>query len=461
MPTINKENTPMILKNFLLVFFLALTVRTGYAWFFVETGNLILEDQMMYIPLGQAMAATGDFLQASTNGYTTVTGRLPGYPALLSVVYTLFGENNMAVVVVQIFIDSITCVIIALIAESVIVGGFLVAGLISALNLNMTILSGMILTETLFLFLFSLFILYVFYYIKNPNNLKLFLVVSVLCASVLVRPVSYYLIFLLLPLLISFFIYRRVLFKQAIYGLLLYIVPVVIAFGSIHHRNYYEYNSYLLTSQGGGHTLGWVVPATYQYSGQGSYQEGQALARERLENEMSTDGFQMSTTNSFKNSSYKMRVAKELLTEFGLLNILHAWSSVAVINLLTPSVAYAPVVRAMKHSSFYETPGDGAIKKLFNYVINSDNLLYLLILTIGTITSLAFLIVSIFGFYRTIRSKQFRRQNREILLFSLFVIIYFMAITGPIVGVKYRLPMEPIMTIFFSYALVRFRKNDK
>jgi hypothetical protein len=53
----------------------------------------------------------------------------------------------------------------------------------------------------------------------------------------------------------------------------------------------------------------------------------------------------------------------------------------------------------------------------------------------------------------------FERQNRAILLFSLFIIIYFMAITGPIVGVKYRLPIEPIMTMFFSYALVRFTKE--
>ena len=50
-------------------------------------------------------------------------------------------------------------------------------------------------------------------------------------------------------------------------------------------------------------------------------------------------------------------------------------------------------------------------------------------------------------------------QNREMVLFSLFIIIYFMAITGPIIGVKYRLPIEPIMTMFFSYALVKFRNN--
>ena len=47
------------------------------------------------------------------------------------------------------------------------------------------------------------------------------------------------------------------------------------------------------------------------------------------------------------------------------------------------------------------------------------------------------------------------------VIIVLAIIIYFVAITGPIVGVKYRLPFEPILTMFFSYALVRFAMNKK
>jgi hypothetical protein len=245
-------------------------------------------------------------------------------------------------------------------------------------------------------------------------------------------------------------------FKQIVYSLLLYLIPIVIAFGPIHHRNYYEYNSFSLTSQGGGHTLYWVVPATYQYSGQGSYQEGQSLAKNYLKSAMLRDGFQMSSNNQFKDSSYRMQVAKEIFADLGLLNMLHAWSSGTVINLLTPSIAHAPVVRSMPHPSFYETPGNGAVEKLINYVTNTDGLFYLSIISIGTLISLVFLVVSIFGFYKVVQSVLLGRQSRDVLVFSLFIIIYFVAITGPIVGVKYRLPIEPILTMFFSYALVRF-----
>ena len=175
---------------------------------------------------------------------------------------------------------------------------------------------------------------------------------------------------------------------------------------------------------------------------------------------MHRDEFKMSPNNPFKNSAYKMQVAKEVLTELGLLNMLHAWSAGAVINLLTPSIAHAPIVRAMEHPSFYATSGDGMVEKFLNYVTNTDSLLYLSIITIGTIVELVFIIASTFGLYRMIQSSWFEGYNRETLLFLLFVIVYFIAITGPIVGVKYRLPIEPILTVFFSYALLRYRKKS-
>ena len=449
----------MTIKKTLFVFMFALFIRLTYAWFFIDLDSLVLEDQMMYIQLGKILANTGYFLQDTGNGFIPVTERLPGYPALLSLIYTVFGQENIAVVLVQIVIDSLTCVVIALIAEIVVPSGFIIAGIVAALNLNMVILSGMILTDTLFLFLFSLFILLVFYYIKNPSSLKLILLSFVLCTSILVRPVSYYLVFLLLLLLIVFFIWKKVAFKKIIYSLFLYIIPFVIIFGPIHHKNYHEYSTLSLTSQGGGHALNWIVPAVYQYSGQGSYQEGKLFAKAKLEDKILLDGFQKSANNPFTNSSYKMQVAKEALTDLGLFNVLHAWSVGIAVNLLTPSIANAPVVRTMEHPSFYATSGNGIIDKLINYVTNTNGLVYLLIITIGTIISFLFLIMSIFGFYRMLVLSRYG-NNREIIIFSLFIVSYFLSITGPIIGVKYRLPIEPIMILYVTYA-VNYYLNKK
>ena len=446
-----------IIRTTIFVFVVALILRTGYSYFFIDPEYLILEDQGGYVQLGQSIAKTGDFFQLTDGKHT---GRLPGYPTFLAIIYTLFGENNMAVVVVQTIIDSLTCVVIGLIAKSVIPRSFLVVGMISALNLNMIIHSGMILTDTLFLFLFSIFILFAFYYLRHPARLKLFLAISFLAIATLVRPVSYFLIMLVLLLLIVRFILKRIQLKEIMYNILIFLIPIVIAFGAIHQRNYYEYNSFSLVNQGGVHALKWVVPAVYQYSGQGSYQDGQKFAQKHLELSTKKSILDNIANNPFKSDDYYMKAAKKALSELGLLNMLHAWSAGAVINLLSPSVASAPSVRSMEHPSFYETPGKGVIEKLVNYVTNTDGLTYLLIITIGTIISMMFLITSFFGLYKMIRSEWFTGVNREIIIFSLVVIIYFVAITGPIVGVKYRLPFEPILTMFIAYLFVKFKTKN-
>jgi len=41
----------------------------------------------------------------------------------------------------------------------------------------------------------------------------------------------------------------------------------------------------------------------------------------------------------------------------------------------------------------------------------------------------------------------------------LLLVGYFFAITGPIIGVKYRLPIEPILTLFVTYFLNRIDRK--
>mgnify|MGYP001310235630 CR=1 FL=1 len=133
----------------------------------------------------------------------------------------------------------------------------------------------------------------------------------------------------------------------------------------------------------------------------------------------------------------------------GLLNMLHAWSVGTAINLLAPSAAFAPEIRAMEHPSFYETEGNGIVEKLFNYIKNSSGFLYLSILVVGTIISIIFTMLALIGVFKMISVLP------PITVTTLLLLVgYFFAITGPIIGVKYRLPIEPLLTLFASYAVV-------
>jgi hypothetical protein len=134
--------------------------------------------------------------------------------------------------------------------------------------------------------------------------------------------------------------------------------------------------------------------------------------------------------------------------------MLKAWVVGSTINLLAPSVAYAPALRAMEHPSFYETEGNGIVEKLFNYIKNNSGFLYLSILAVGTIISIIFTMLALAGVFKMISALP------PITVTTLLLLVgYFFAITGPIIGVKYRLPIEPILTLFATYFLNRIDRK--
>jgi len=435
-----------ILRDGIILFLIALLIRISYVYFFVELEYLSAEDQAMYIQLAKNFSNSG-FLGMTTE-------RVPGYPFFVSIIYSLFGESAWNIVFIQSILDSITCIIIALIAKLLFNKGFWIAGALSAINLNMIILSAALLTDTLFLFLFVLFLFSLIKYLQGVHVKWLSLLALFISLATLVRPSSYY----LLPLVLFGLIGWRLWHKDNILKIgklfIIYIVIIGVFLGGIHQRNYQQYGSKALVSQTGKHFLGWVVPAAYQYSGQGSYQEGQAIAKERLSANLQRDNLLKLPLNPFESSSYQANIGKDVLLEFGIVNILKAWATGSLINVLAPSSSYAPMVRSMKHPSFYQTKGNGVIDKLLNYVQDTSGALYLSILVVGTISSVVFLLLSVFGIYRSMIILP------PITIASfLLLIVYFFLITGPIIGTKYRLPIEPILTLFAAYFLsMRFNK---
>jgi hypothetical protein len=339
-------------------------------------------------------------------------------------------------------------------AKSLFGKGFWIAGVLSVINLNMIILSASLLTDTLFLFLFILFIFSLLQYLQNERTRWLVLLVLFISLATLVRPSSYYLLPILLIGLVSWRLWHRDTILKIGTLTVFYLVILGVLLGSIHQRNYQQYGSTALVSQTGTHLLGWVVPATYQYSGQGSYQEGQQLARERLITALQRDQLEALPPNPFEGSSYQANVGKDILFELGFLNMLKAWVVGSTINMFAPSVAYAPALRAMEHPSFYETEGNGIVEKLFNYIKNSNGFLYLSILAVGTIISITFTMLALIGVFKMISALP------PITVTTLLLLVgYFFAITGPIIGVKYRLPIEPILTLFVTYFLNRIDRK--
>ncbi len=143
--------TNKMLSNFpwgslCLIFFAAFVVRISYIAVFTSNEQLVMEDQYLYLSMAQVIREHGI--------WTSTTERVPGYPIFINLLYDLTGNNTIYIPLLQAAIDSVTCVIIGLLANKVIKQGCLLSGYASAVNLNMIVLSGMVLNDSLFLFFF-------------------------------------------------------------------------------------------------------------------------------------------------------------------------------------------------------------------------------------------------------------------------------------------------------------------
>ena len=430
----------------MLVLFAAFSLRILYTLLFFSSTHIEAEDQLLYLSLAESI---------SNGSWSAITPeRTPGYPIFLAAVFFFFGQEYWPVLIIQALIDALTCILIGLLAIKVFGRGGVLAGMLAAINLNMIVLSAMVLTDSLFLFLLTWSLLLAVSYIRECKPAYFISAIALLGLATMIRSAGYYLI----PLLMMALLVAALSHRSQMRDLFSMIVVSLLALGATlspqHLRNWNTYQSTAFISQGGTHLLGWVVPAVYQYSGKGSYEEGQGLSSKHLKAHMVASGMTTLPPNPFEASSFQSTVAVSMLQEFGMGSVLKAWVVGNAINMAAPSAAFAPVVRSMEHPSFYATPGNGAFEKLWNYVTDTSGWLYLSILVTGTLTSLVFCMLFAVGWLFALRDKL--ESGRQALLLLTLVLLYFFAVTGPIIGSKYRLPIEPVMTIFVTYAILRF-----
>ena len=156
-------------KSISIVFFLALAIRLVNLFLFIpDDFDFRLEDQGIYVNLGLSMLETGDFVHNTGNSYVVETERTPLYPAFLAIIWSVFGYNPWAVVIVQSILDSITCITIGLTSSLIAPRAFLLGGVLAAINMNLVVSSGMLLTDSLFLLIFTLFLLFSIIYLLKP-----------------------------------------------------------------------------------------------------------------------------------------------------------------------------------------------------------------------------------------------------------------------------------------------------
>lgn len=381
-------------KNFnfvFLIFIIALALRLVYA-FLLKTDQLYFPDSMQWDQIALNFLSGKGLIV----GPDALAVRMPLYSIFLSGIYFIFGKSNLlAVRIIQAFISAFTCVLIYFIATSVFRDNrhkekiSRIAALISAFYPFFIYYSGAILTETLFIFLTCLIILFL-------SKKKFFLTGIFLGLAILCRAET--LLFSFLMVVGLFFFVPP---KNALKNSLIILVIMFVILSPWITRNYMLFGKFVPLSTTGGWTF-WEGNNPWNKTG-GPCQPLPGVPEISNMNEVERDAFLKAKTVEEIKKDPKRIFRLSVKKFFRFWNI--------KLNTTDP-----------------------------NYSSPRNNILS--ILSFGPV-----LMLSIIGFISSF-------WNKKNLIFIYLLIFYIMSINLIFVSsIRYRLPIEPYLIIFASYAI--------
>jgi 4-amino-4-deoxy-L-arabinose transferase-like glycosyltransferase len=440
----------------LIVFVLALALRLINLAFLPSADAFFAEDDTFdYWQLGAKLAQPGEFWPA----LVSITARMPLYPLLIAGIRSTFGDAAPWVVaLLQAVIDAGTCSLIAALGAliSPLVG--LIAGVLAALSVTLIVFSTQILTDTLFLFFFTLMLLAGAQFARRPGNGLATVAGLAGGIALATRPAIALLLAAAVPVVFAIVLRTRRRFTPALAAALLFagtaaapVVPVLL-------RNVIHYGSFDLTSQTGDHLAMWIVPLVAQRADGTPYH----VTLERMEARYQERGLPVSCSlrkldcaaeggldphaNPFRRAAIRTEVAREEMARLPLSAYVKAWLDGMVVNLASPALLGDPRVRALPKPSFYATDGASLWERSRAYLFAHPGR-YQLVLLVGLVAMLPFLMLEAIGFVMLARTRPWAA------LFAGGVLAYFLLITGPVAAPKYRLPMEPVLIVLAALPL--------
>jgi 4-amino-4-deoxy-L-arabinose transferase-like glycosyltransferase len=429
----------------LAIFAAALAVRLVNILFLPDgAAGHFLEDSQGYWDEAAIMNDHGWLYWWDSIGNALPERRPPLYMYFLAVSRALFGPSPATAAALQAAVDAGSCVLIALLAARIDATTARWSGALAAVWPALVIHSALIVSDSLFLFLF---LLAISLGLRAADTGRAGYAAASGLASgfaVVTRNVIQFL-YPLAILVILAALWRRGR-RHAVVSALAFAIAAAALPGVIIQRNIAHFDTPALTSQTGAHVLNWVLPEV-RFLANGtppgdSRAENNRILEERLAARPETD----EPVSSFTLDRMMRDIAGEQMRELPFGAYLKAWLVGAATNLAAPPIISDPRVRALPKPSFAETAGDDAMDRIELYLDKSDGA-YLASLLFGLAFAALTGAAQIWGAVRLLRTRPW------IALACLALIAYVLAVTGPVIGPKYRLPAEPALIVFAAVGL--------
>ncbi len=443
---------PPSLRALIGLFVVALQLRWAYAVaFYALLGDDGLKgpDSQGYLVMARGFAEA--IAAGKVAGWAWLGPDLSNMPLFTwnIMLHSMFAGKYAALsfVLFQGVFDAGTCLLVAGIARMVAPRAALIAGYAAAFTPTFLVLSGLVYSDTLFVFFATASLYAAMRWLARPSLGWAALIGVTIGLAALVRVGIAPWVLALALFLAAVALIRRA--PRAQLGQLVAAVAVVAAcLAPVLARNVALHGAWSLTPQGGNHLAYWVYPLVKEFA------DGTPRDATKKENDarISARFGPMPSDNPFADSDRYSAFAREELEKLGFGAVVRAWLYGAAINLASPAVVHVPPVSSLSRRGFYDTPGANFWAKLQAFLFGSGSTLYSWLLMLGILGLAAFRLVQIVGVFALMR----RGANVAGLLLLAGWCLYILALNGPIASPKYRLPLEPVLALLTGVGLAAF-----
>ena len=428
--------------NIIAFFSFSLFIRLIFILSHNHSSEGLIEDELMYWNNTMLLLKQG-YVKSSI-----AAERMTGIFYYYKILFFLSMNNFKVLLILQAAIDSLTCVVLYKTSETIFPKQKKIILLFAIFSPLMIILSSQILTETIFLFFFSLFLYFSIKFITLKNNyfLNIALAGIFLGLSTTIRSITFPLILLsIIPFSIIFF-KRQFYYYKAILMSLTFLLLALLPISQRLINNFKVYGTFSLTNQTGTHLAYWVVPMILTETKNISRDEAIAI----INDVKSKYSF---TQNSYKNDLVLRKVSFEILSKENKLDIFYYWMRGAFLNLISPSILLDKNIRSLPHPSYYEV---GELLKWVKLILeNKEYYSYLISILVASFTSIFTLISFIIGPIYILK------KNRMIFFITILYVLYFLIITGPVLSPKYIFPILPCIFLYQGITLYKIKNTIK
>ena len=419
-----------------------------------DDGLFQFGDSNAYLNGAEAWLKSGTFGDYLEGEFVLPSERMPGYFWFLAGIHSLSGGSLAAIVLVQSLFDAGTCVLIALLATRILPEAGRLAGIAAAVWPNLIIHANLVLQDTLFLFFFTASLLAMAHVARRPS-LRVVAVAGLLFGlAFLTRSVVQFLVPVLSVAVLILVMRRCPGPWRGIAAAAVFLIAAAAPISPVLYRNLTNFGAVAPTTQAGLHLLLWTVPLV-RADQNGTTMEAESTKMNAMFNaHLKTRGLAREKLDPFALDREMRAVAMKELLATPLWRLAKVWVQGAAINILSPSILSDGRVRALPRPSFAETRGTGLISRAWHYFFDDFRLFQALIL-LAIAGTLVVVLFQLAGLWRLLRRAPFAALGLVLL------IGYFLAISGPTAGPKYRMPIEPALIILLAAGLSPlFRRRE-